>query len=450
MENLDLLKIAYITNATLLGKNIYIKNISIDTRKNNIKNSLFIVIKGIYKKKFLCFDAIKKGALALLIDFYLPIFIVPLLIVKNTKIALGKISCWLRKESSSKVICITGSTGKTSTKEIIVNILKQSNSVLYNLYNFNNELGVPISLLNLQYLRYKYIVLELGSNSIGDINYLSKIVLPDISCITNISISHLKGFKKFKNIIIDKGKIFKYLPKNGIAIININYFYYNYWKKYLLNKKKMFYNILNFYKCNVFISDLKFSIFGTYFIINTIYGKQKVFLKLLGIHNISNVLSSIILSLCLEISIKDIKLGLESLLPIKGRLYPIFLNNKKIILDDSYNCNPRSLYFSILFLQKCIGYKLLVISDMFDLSYMSLYCHKYIGLLIKKNIFINKILSIGKYSYYISKYSKIGEHFNSFNKLIFRIKNILVSYNEITILIKGSNIFNMNKIINFL
>ncbi len=450
MKNLNLLKIANITDAILLGKNIYIKNISVDTRKINIKDSLFIVIEGSYDKKFLCFNAIKKGALALLVDFYLSIFKVPLLIVKDTKIALGKISSWLRKKSSSKVICITGSTGKTSSKEIIVNILKQSNFILYNLYNFNNELGVPITLLNLQYFKYKYIVLELGSNSIGDINYLSKITLPNISCITNISISHLRGFKNFKNIIIDKGKIFKYLSKDGTAIININYFYYNYWKKYLLDKKKIFYNILDFYKCNIFISDLKFNIFGTYFVMNTIYGKQKVFLKLLGIHNISNVLLSILLSLYLNVNIKDIKLGLESLLPIKGRLYPIFLNKKKVILDDSYNCNPRSLYFSILFLHKCNGYKLLVISDMFDLSYMSFFYHKYIGILIKKNFLINKILSIGKYSYYITKYSRIGEHFNNFNKLLSRIKSILISYNEITILIKGSNIFNMSRIINFL
>ncbi len=450
MKNLSLLKISNITNSILLGKNIYIKNISIDTRKDNISNSLFIVIRGIYKKEFLCFEAIKKGAVALLIDFYLPIFKIPLLITKNTKIALGKISSWLRKKCNSKVICITGSTGKTSTKEILVNILKQSNSILYNLYNFNNELGIPITLLNLQYLKYKYIILELGSNSIGDIDYLSKITLPNISCITNISISHLNGFKKFKNIIIDKGKIFKYLLKNGIAILNINYFFYNYWKKYLLYKKKIFYNILDFYKCNVFLNNFKFSILGTYFTINTIYGKQKIFTKLLGIHNITNILLSIILSLYLEVNIKDIKLGLESLLPIKGRLYPIYLNKKKIILDDSYNCNPRSLYFSINFLQKCSGYKLLVISDMFDLSYMSLYCHKYIGTLIRKKFFIDKVLSIGKYSYYISKYSKIGEHFNNFNKLLIRIKYILKCNNEIIILIKGSNIFNMNKIINFL
>ncbi len=450
MKNLNLLKIANITNAILIGNNIYIKNISIDTRKNDIKDSLFIVIKGFYKKIFLCFDAIKKGALALLIDFYLPLFKIPLLIVKNTKIALGKISSWLRKKSFSKVICITGSTGKTSTKEIIVNILRQSNFILYNLYNFNNELGVPITLLNLQYFKYKYIVLELGSNSIGDIDYLSRIVLPNISCITNISISHLKGFKIFKNIIIDKGKIFKYLSKDGTAIINVNYYYYNYWKKYLLGKRKIFYNILDFYKCNVFISNLKFDIFGTYFIMNTVYGKQKIFLKLLGIHNISNILSSILLALYLNINIKDIKLGLESLLPIKGRLYPIFLNKRKVILDDSYNCNPRSLYFSILFLQNCSGYKLLVISDMLDLSYMSFYYHKYIGILIKKKFLINKVLSIGKYSYYITKYSKIGEHFNDFNKLLLKIKNILTSYNEVTILIKGSNIFNMSKIINFL
>ncbi len=450
MKKINLLDIVNITDAILIGKNIYIENICIDTRNKKIVNSLFIIIRGNYNIDFLCYDAINKGAVALLLDLYLFKYSnIPQLIVKDTKISLGKISNWLRKKSSIKIICVTGSTGKTSVKEIIYNILKQSNNVLYNIFNFNNDLGVSNTLLNLQYFKYKYGILELGSNSINDINYLSKIVLPDISCITNICISHLKGFKLFNNIIIDKGKIFKYLCKNGIAIINKNYFYYNYWNKYLFNKKVIFYNFLDILKCNVFINDLNFSIFGTYFTLNILGFKKKIFIKLLGIHNIINILLSVIVSLSLEISFKDIQLGLESLLPIKGRLYPIFLSKTKIILDDSYNCNPRSLYFGTLFLQKCNGYKLLVISDMLELSYMSLFYHKYMGLIIK-NLYINKILSIGKYSYYISKYSKIGEHCNNFNILLFKIKKILNFYNEVTILIKGSNLFNMNKIINFL
>ncbi len=448
---LSLYKISLITNGILIGENIYVNNISIDTRNSFIINSLFIVIKGNYNNKFLCFNAIKNGASALLVNKYFFIKNIPQIIVFDTKIALGKIVSWLRKKNSATFICITGSTGKTTVKEIISNILKQSGNVLYNYLNYNNNIGIPMTLLNLQYFKYKYVVLELGGNKIGDINYLSKIILPNISCLTNISISHLKGFKNIFNIIVDKGKIFKYLLSNGIAFINENFFYFKFWNKYLYNKKVILFSLFNLFFYNIIINKIKCNIYGTFLYLRIYKKNFKIYLKLLGLHNVLNVILSIIFSLYLGVNLQDIIIGIESLFPIKRRLYPIFLKKKKIILDDSYNCNPRSLYFSLLFLQKCSGYKILVIGDMLELSNMSIYYHKKIGLLIRyKKINIDKILSIGKYSYYISKYSLIGEHFYSFNNLLNKIKNMLVIFNDITILIKGSNFFNMNNIINYL
>ncbi len=451
MKYFDLLTISYIINGKLYGKNIYINNICIDTRSKNIINSLFIVIKGNYKIDFLCFNAIKNGALALLLENYLYIYKIPQIIVNNTKVALAKISRWLRKKNfNTKFISVTGSTGKTSVKEISVNILKQSGKTLYNIYNFNNDIGISMTLLNLQYFKYKYVFLELGCDKIGDINYLSKIVLPDISCLTNISISHLNGLKNIINIILEKGKIFKYLSNYGYALINIDYYYYSYWKKYLFNKNVVLFSLWNCLYTKVFITNLNINIHGSSFILHTDFGKKNIFLKLLGIHNVINSLLSVNLSLLLGISLKDIEIGLNSCLPIKGRLYPIFLKKNKIILNDSYNCNPRSLYYSLIFLEKCLGYKVLVISDMSELNYMSIYYHKYIGILIKRFFNINKVLSIGKFSYLISKYSLIGEHYKNFNDLLFRIKYLFNIYDEIIFLIKGSRIFNMDKIINLM
>ncbi len=448
MRWLKLSEIACITNSVLFGKDLYIKNISVDTRNINIINSLFVVLKWNNNIEFLCYKAIINGALALLIEKFI-YFNISQLIVKNTKIALGKISRWLRLNSSIIMLSITGSTGKTSVKEITSNILKQHGNILYNYKNFNNNIGVPITLLNLQYKLYKYAVIELGGNSIGDIDYLSNIVLPNISCITNISFSHIKGFKNLLNIIINKGKIFKYLSNSGIAIINKNQ-YFSYWNKYLWNKNILFFSFYKKKKSLIFINNYKLNIFGSSFYLCTKYDKIKIYFKLLGIHNILNALISSCLCLSINLNLKDIKFGLENCLPIKGRLYPIFLKKNKVILDDTYNSNPRSLYFSLYFLNKCIGYKVLVISDMCELGNMSFFYHCKFGFLIKNLFNIDIVLSIGKYSYYISKYSNIGIHYNNFSKLIFNIKKIIMNYEYLTILIKGSNIFNMNKIINFL
>ncbi len=448
---LSLFKISKITNAILIGKNLFINSISVDTRVNNIENSLFIIIKGKSNIDFICSEAIKKGALAILSDFFFSIHI-PLLIVKNSKLALENLVIWLRKKVNTKFLCLTGSTGKTSVKEITANILSQTGSTLFNYSNLNNELGVCFTLLKLYKYIYKYAVLEFGANNVNDINYLSNLVKPDVACITNICVSHLSGFKNFLNIIKSKGKIFKYLSTNGIVVLNYNYYLNNFWNKYIFNKKKIFILFNGSIKRRNCISvyDIKITIWGSYFTLVSIYGNINIFIKLLGIHNIWNSLLASSLSISVNTSLKDIKIGLESCKPIKGRLYPIFLNKNKLILDDTYNSNPRSLYYSVLFLQKCIGYKILVIGDMEELSYMSIYYHIEIGKLIKNFFNIDKIFSIGKYSFYISKYSFIGEHFENFDKLIIRIKYMLKIYDQITILIKGSRVANMQKIINFL
>ncbi len=445
---LSLLKIASITKAILIGKNLFIRNITIDTRVDEIKDSLFIVIKGNNSINFICSEAIKKGALAILSEYYFPINISQL-IVNNSNLALSDIVSWLRSRVNTKFLSLTGSTGKTTVKEITANILNQSGKTLFNFSNNNNYLGICFTLLNLYKFCYKYSVLEFGADKINDIDDLSNLVKPDIVCVTNISISHLTGFKNFLNIINCKGKIFKYLPSNGIIILKDNYYLNNFWKKYFLNKKKIFISFNYLVKKENYISlyNIKVKSWGSYFTLVTCSGSINVFIKLLGIHNVLNSLFASALSYSINISLLDIKVGLESCKPIKGRLYPIILKKNKIILDDTYNSNPRSLYYSILFLQKCLGYKVLVVGDMMELSYMSVYYHIKIGNLLRNFFCINKILSIGKYSFYISKYSLLGEHFKHFNDLILRLKYILNIYDEITVLIKGSRIFNMEKVV---
>ncbi len=449
MIYLSLLDIANIVDAELIGKNLYISNISVDTRDEKIKNSLFILLKGKLDVNLVCYKAVNNGAICVLFSSFI-FFNISQLIVNNVVVALGKLSSWLRKKKNIKILSVTGTTGKTSVKEITVNILKPLGRVLFNYKNLNNELGIPITLLKLYRSSYSYAVLELGANHINDIDYLSNIVIPDIASITNISVSHLIGFKKFKNIVLCKGKIFKYLNKNGIAILNIYHNYYFLWKKYLLDKKIYFFSINNNFYSNVYATNIKLSIFGSVFILNTYFGKIKIFLKLLGIHNILNSLNSVCFAVSLGLSLKDIKIGLENCFPIKGRLYPIFIKKNQVILDDTYNSNPRSLYYGINFLNQCNTYKVLVVGDMSELDNMSIYYHSNIGLWIKKFFKINIVLSIGKYSYYISKYSLVGRHHNLMSNLLIDIKKILMIYEKVTFLIKGSRVFCMDKILNFI
>ncbi len=449
MFYLSLSEIAFITDALLIGKNLIINNISIDTRSKNIKNSLFIAIKGKnIDAHLLCNNAILKGAICLLVDFIFPT-VISQLVVNNTVIALGKIARWIRIKSNTKILALTGSTGKTSVKEITANILKNCSNTLYTYNNFNNEIGVPLTLLNLNYKKYDYAIIEIGSNKINDIYYLSKIVNPDIALINNIFISHLNGFKNIKNLILEKGKIFNFLSKSGIAIINADSNFLYIWNKYISNKKVLFFSLKKKIGINIFVSNIKINNKGCFFKLHTLLGNRNIFFKLLGLQNIFNALASVSFAISIGISLKDIVLGLESCLPIKGRLFPIYLNKYQLILDDTYNANPRSVFFSLFFLKRCKGFKIFVISDMCELSYMSILYHIKIGIYIR-NIFINRVLSFGKYSYYISKYSLIGKHFFYKKNLIIYLKNILFIYKKITILIKGSRFFFMEEVLKFL
>ncbi len=449
MIKLTLKKIALVVDALLIGNDLEVKNICTDTRKNEIKDSLFLAIKGIkINSHFLCYEAIKMGALSLLVDFVFPT-VIPQLVVYDTKVALFKIARWIRLNSKSKILAITGSTGKTSVKEITANILSKKSSTLYTLNNFNNEIGVALTLLKLNNFNYKYTILELGVDKINDICNLGKMVCPDVALVTNISVSHLKGFKTFFNVLNEKYKIYSYINYNGIAIINIDNVYLNFFRKYIYVNKILFFSFYKKFGVNVFISNLKLTVYGSYFNLNINGKKNKIFLKLLGFHNILNILASSTLAVSVNISIKKIILGIEDCIPIKGRLYPFYLSKNKILLDDTYNSNPRSLYYSLCFLKYCPGYKILVVGDMAELYNMSIYYHIKIGILIRK-MCINKVLSIGNYSFLISKYSLLGEHFINFYDLVKNLKKNLFIQSNITILLKGSRYLKMEKIIDYL
>ncbi len=448
MFNIDLKKIAFITNANLIGYNINIYNICIDTRDKTIKNSLFIAIRGKNIDSHCLYqDALQKGALALLVNFVLPTTKPQLILQYDTKKALFKIAEWLRKNvSKAKFIGITGSTGKTSVKEITANILQRCGQTLYTYQNFNTCIGISLTLTKLIHFSYKYAVIELGANNLNDIVFSSKIVNPDVGLITNLSCSHLMGFKNFSNIVIEKGKIFNFLSQSGIAVLNFDDNYYKIWCNYIKNKQILYFSIYKNIGVAIFASFIRITLYGSYFFLHTPSGKTKVFIKLLGLQNIINSIAAVALAYSVGVSLQDIVCGLESCVPVKGRLYPIFLKKNKVLLDDTYNSNPRSLFFSARFLELFNGYKILVISDMAELGCMSKLLHIKMGFILNK-MSINEILSFGKYSYYISKLSVSGKHFDSLYYLIQYLKYILHIHYKVTILIKGSRIFQMETII---
>lgn len=442
MISLTLLEIANITNGCLIGKNIFINSISINSQSIP-KNCLFIALKGKYfDSHYFVYEAIINNTKAILVNKKFNILI-PQILVKNTKNSLSKLASWIRNHTKTRVIAITGSSGKTSVKEMTTNILNTSGYTLSTKKNLNNNIGVILTLLALK--EQKYAVLEVGGNYHNEISYSSNIIKPESALVNNITFAHLKGFRSIRGVMFAKGEIFEGLLKNGTAVINWKSHAFLYWKKILKNKKIIYFNNKN----NFWAKNIVFHNFYTKFDLCTPDGTIKIKFPLLGQHNISNALASAALAFSIDIPLKNIQEGLCNFKPIRGRLFPILLNKFQMILDDTYNANVGSIFAGIKVLSTISGYRVMVISDIQELGKRKNRLHFYIGK-IAYLMKLNKVLTYGYLSQNITIGSRIGEHFQKKYFLIKRLLELISKHKKITILIKGSRIFKMEKIIKIL
>ncbi|PPI88649.1 UDP-N-acetylmuramoyl-tripeptide--D-alanyl-D-alanine ligase [Candidatus Pantoea edessiphila] len=443
MITFSLSELSEIINGKLHGNDLLLNNISIDSR--NVKsNTLFIAIIG---KRFdahnFAVDAVNNGAKALLISRYLPIS-VPQIIVQDTSLALGALSSWVRKQVSARVVALTGSSGKTSVKEITASIFRECGKTLCNKNNLNNKLGVPITLSELT-KEHKYVVIEIGASNLGEIDYMTKLISPENALVNNISLAHLEGFGSLSNIAKAKGEIFNNLPPKGIAIINADSNDWLNWKNHLNERTVWSFSLKN-NNSNFFAYNIKINQTNTSFFMQTPYGIIQSFIKLTGKHNIYNALAAAALSLSVGIPLKAVNNGLSKFHALPGRLFPIYLSKHQIVLDDSYNANVASMEAAIEVLSLMPGYRVMVVADMAELGKDSKQLHRELGIYIR-NKAIDLVISIGNLSFLVGKYSKKGEHFKNKNLLIKRLELLLLEHTKITILIKGSRSSAMEKVV---
>ena len=205
-------EIKNILNAKLIGSgDVVVENISTDTRQA-VENGLFFALKG---EKFDAHDyvekAIEQGCVAVVVERELAVN-VPQIIVADTRLALGELAKWLKAEINPKMVAMTGSSGKTTVKEMTAKILQKmtacDDEVLYTFGNLNNDLGVPMTLLRLT-PKHKYAVVELGANHIGEIAYTTAIAQPDACLVNNVAAAHLEGFGSLAGVAQAKGEIYR-------------------------------------------------------------------------------------------------------------------------------------------------------------------------------------------------------------------------------------------------
>ena len=404
---------------TNIDLNRTFNSIKTDTRKIE-KGDVFIALDGInYNGEDFIDDAFKNGAITCVTNNNFDNCIQ----VNNTYESLFDLALYKRRKYNIPVIAITGSVGKTTTKDLIVHILKNKYKVLYNEKNYNNLIGVSNTLFKLDN-SYDVVVLELGSNHTGEIKKLKDMCLPDISVITNIGTSHIGNFKSKRKILKEKLNI-----KNNCLIVNGD-------DKYLKKIKsfKCGLNNNNDLKATVIENSIDRVVFNI-----KLDKDYKVAFNNPGIHFINDILLAIKVCLMLNMDIDTIINNISNYSLPEKRMN-IVHKKGNIIINDCYNSSYESLKAGINYLNKIEGNKVLILGDILELGNKSKRIHKKINKLVKnyKNIY-----TIGNYSKYIK-----GIHFNNVYSFLnyLRVNNVNNSY----IYIKGSRKMNLDLVYDFI
>ncbi|MDP8079145.1 UDP-N-acetylmuramoyl-tripeptide--D-alanyl-D-alanine ligase [Phocoenobacter skyensis] len=413
MIKLNLKTIADILNAHLVGdENISIENISTDTRQA-VENRLFFALKGEnFDAHNYLTQAVEQGCVAVVVEREMDIN-VPQLIVKDTRLALGQLGKWLKAKINPKTVAITGSSGKTTVKEMVAKILQNvtacSDEVLFTFGNLNNDLGVPLTLLRLNE-NHKFAVVELGANHLGEIAYTVDLVKPDACLINNVTSAHLEGFGSLEGVAKAKGEIYQGLADDGTAIVNLDYSEWkNLWQQRIANRKIQTFSASD-QSVDFYAKNIQLTLNGANFILGTPQGEIEIHSSYLGEHNISNALAATSLAMAVGADLKAVKLGLEQQSKVKGRLYPIEINEKLLLIDDTYNANVGSLKSAVSVLKNYPAFRILAVADMGELGSESKQCHQQIADFVK-DAKLDLVVSFGKESAVISNNS--AHHFTN-------------------------------------
>lgn len=443
MIRVTLSQLAGILGGELKGGDLSLDAVTTDTRKLT-PGCLFVALKG---ERFDAHDfaeqAKEGGAGALLVSRPLAVDL-PQVIVQDTRLAFGELAAWVRAQVPVRVVALTGSSGKTSVKEMTAAILSQCGNTLYTAGNLNNDIGVPMTLLRLTQ-EYDYAVIELGANHQGEIAWTVSLTRPEAALVNNLAAAHLEGFGSLAGVAKAKGEIFTGLPENGIAIMNADNNDWLNWQN-IIGERKVWRFSPNATNSDFTATNVHVTSHGTEFLLQTPGGSIDVLLPLPGRHNIANALAAAALSMAVGATLEAIKTGLANLKAVPGRLFPVQLAENQLLLDDSYNANVGSMTAAVQVLSEMPGYRVLIVGDMAELGAESEACHVQVGEAAKA-AGIDCVLSSGKLSKAISDASGVGEHFADKAALIARLQTLIAEQQIITILVKGSRSAAMEEVV---
>jgi len=415
------------------------KSSGVVTDSRKIKNNcIFFSLKGEnFNGNEFANSAVEKGAMLAVVDEkkfsqnkenYI--------LVENCLETLQNLANFHRKKLNTKIIGITGSNGKTTTKELINSVLKTHFITYCTKGNLNNHIGVPLSLLEIS-KNTEVAIIEMGANHIGEIKLLSEIVEPDYGYITNFGKAHLEGFGSEEGVIKGKTELYKFLfERNGFIFYNSD----DEKQKHLLSDYK------NKFGFGIKSSDLNYTIKSENPTIILEVNNNIIESTLFGNYNIQNIISAVTVGMYLEIPIKKICNGISNYISSNNRSQIVEINSNKIILD-AYNANPSSMLLAIKSFEKSkLQNKVLILGDMFELGKYENKFHQEI-IDYCENLNINRVFIVGKI---FSKTIHSRKFLSSANYIELSKRKEFKEIKNSNLLIKGSRGIQLEKLLEFI
>ena len=434
---------ALATRGQLIGADVEFCCVGTDSRAIK-KGQLFVALKGEnFDGHEYAAQSLEQGASAVLVSKASNVS--PAVVVEDTRLALGDLASHWRAKFDMPVVAITGSNGKTTVKEMLAAILKVATaddaSVLATQGNLNNDIGLPMTMLNLG-KQHRYAVLEMGMNHTGELSYLSNLAKPNVALVNNAGTAHIGELGSLEAIANAKGEIFEGLADGGTAIINADDVFANLWKNLASKHQQVTFglkakaDVTAKYELHAASSDLE---------LIAPNGTVKFTLPAPGLHNVSNALAAASAALALNVSLENIATGLSNFAGVKGRLQTKqgFAGGK--VIDDTYNANPMSMKAAIDVLKASAGQRIFVMGDMAELGADAASMHAEIGA-YAKTAGIEKFYALGELTKNaVTSFGANAMHFETIEALAESLKNMMNA--ETTVLVKGSRSMRMERVV---
>lgn len=443
LKALTLSELTNVLDARLISSDASFDGVSIDSRAITA-GQLFIALTGPrFDGHDYLNDVAGKGAVAALVEREVPDSTLPQLLVKDTRQALGQLGALNRAAFTQPVAAITGSSGKTTVKEMLASILRTRGPVLATRGNLNNDLGAPLTLLELA-PEHTAAVIELGASRLGEIAYTVGLTKPHVAILNNAGTAHVGEFGGPEKIVEAKGEIIDGLAADGVAVLNFDDKAFGIWKLRAGARKVLTFS-LNNPQADFHASDLSTDARGCpAFNLHTPEGVEHVQLNLLGTHNVANAMAAAAAAHALGVSLFGIATGLGAVQPVKGRTVAQLAKNGMRVIDDTYNANPTSMCAAVDILAGFSGRTVLVLGDIGELGDWAEQGHRDVGEYARGKV--SALYAVGPNMVHaVNAFGKEAHHFGTQAELIQALD--AEQDTNTTILIKGSRSAAMENIV---